>query len=312
MGPPPARRRLRLDGPLDLRRTLWPLQTGRSDPTMRLDASSALRATRTPAGPATLHLRRSGDGLAATAWGPGRDWALEALPALVGAGDEPAGFDPGHPTVARAHHRHPGLRIAATGRVADLLVPTVLAQRVTSREARRSWAGIVSAWGGRAPGPAPGLRLPPAPAELAARPYWAYTRFGVDRGRAETVVRACARLDRLEEAVGLPRRRATARLTALPGLGPWTAAILMRHARGDPDTVEVGDFHVSNTIAWNLAGEPRGTDERMLELLEPFAGQRGRVVMLLGAAGQRAPRFGPKAPPGPLARDRARRAPPRP
>ena len=43
-----------------------------------------------------------------------------------------------------------------------------------------------------------------------------------------------------------------------------------------------------------LTGQARGTDERMLELLAPWAGQRQRVMRLIELTGQRAPRFGPK------------------
>src|SRR4029453_406544 len=46
---------------------------------------------------------------------------------------------------------------------------------------------------------------------------------------------------------------------------------------GDPDAVPVGDFHLPHLVAGALAGEPRGTDERMLEPLAPFAGHRRRV-----------------------------------
>ena len=38
-------------------------------------------------------------------------------------------------------------------------------------------------------------------------------------------------------------------------------------------------------VCWALAGERNGTDERMLELLEPYAGQRARVVLLIERAG---------------------------
>ena len=31
-------------------------------------------------------------------------------------------------------------------------------------------------------------------------------------------------------------------------------------ALGDPDAIAVGDFHMPNWVAWNLAGEPRGDD----------------------------------------------------
>ena len=68
-------------------------------------------------------------------------------------------------------------------------------------------------------------------------------------------------------------------------------------AFGDPDVVSVGDVHLPSTVSWALAGEPRATDERMLELLEPFRGQRGRVVRWIESAGIQAPRFGPRMPP---------------
>jgi hypothetical protein len=56
----------------------------------------------------------------------------------------------------------------------------------------------------------------------------------------------------------------------------------------------VGDFHLRNMVAFALAGEARGTDERMVELLEPYRGQRGRVTRLLELGGARAPRYGPR------------------
>jgi hypothetical protein len=42
-------------------------------------------------------------------------------------------------------------------------------------------------------------------------------------------------------------------------------------------------------VIWALAGERRGSGERMLELLEPFRGNRGRVIRLL-MAGAGSPR----------------------
>ena len=57
--------------------------------------------------------------------------------------------------------------------------------------------------------------------------------------------------------------------------------------------MSVGDFHLPNLVAWALAGEPRADDARMLELLEPYRGQRARVIRLLELSGIRAPRYGP-------------------
>ena len=68
-------------------------------------------------------------------------------------------------------------------------------------------------------------------------------------------------------------------------------------AHGDPDAVSVGDYHVPNMVAWALAGEPRADDARMLELLEPYRGQRGRVQRYLEVGRITAPRYGPRLAP---------------
>ena len=67
-------------------------------------------------------------------------------------------------------------------------------------------------------------------------------------------------------------------------------------AWGDPDAISIGDYHIPNLVAFALAGEPRGDDARMLELLEPYRGQRGRVQRLLELSGIRPPRYGPRMP----------------
>jgi len=89
---------------------------------------------------------------------------------------------------------------------------------------------------------------------------------------------------------------ATARLRALPGIGAWTAAEVVGVALGDPDAVEVGDYHLPHAVGYLFDGTPRSTDERMLELLEPYHGHRGRVIRLITLAGIAAPRFGPHRP----------------
>jgi 3-methyladenine DNA glycosylase/8-oxoguanine DNA glycosylase len=140
------------------------------------------------------------------------------------------------------------------------------------------------------------LLLPPDPAAVAGTPYWVFHPYGIEQRRADTLRRAAAAAARLEETVGMAPEAAARRLRAVPGIGPWTVGELGRLAYGDPDAVSVGDFHLPHQVAYTLAGEPRATDERMLELLAPFAGHRGRVVRLIVAAGARPPRRGPRKP----------------
>jgi len=279
--------------PIDLAGTLVALRRGAGDPTMRVARDDVWRALRTPDGPATLHLRSIGSDVRAEAWGPGAVWALDSAPGLIGTLDDDAGFRPHHEVVAEIWRRRRGVRITRSGGVLDVLVPTILEQRVTGLEACRAYRSMVLATGERAPGPG-GLYLPPDPRRLADTPYFAFHPWGVERGRADSIRAACAHAPRIETAASLPLDRAKDLLGRLHGVGPWTVAEVARLALGDADAVSVGDFHLPNVVCWALAGEPRGTDERMLDLLEPYRGQRGRVQRLLEAGHVRAPAFGPR------------------
>ena len=293
-----------LEEPHDLTRTLAIHLRGSGDPTMRLLPGRVIRATRTPAGPATIDLTRSGDRILAETWGPGADLLLERLPSLLGLDDDREGFVPDHhPLVRELDRRHRGIRLGRTGAVMESLIPAVLEQKVTGTEAWRGFRGLLRRWGEPAPGPhgERGLRLQPEPATIAAIPYHELHPLGIERRRADLLRRVADHAARLEAIVDMSPDAADARLRALPGIGPWTSAEVRLRAMGDPDAVSVGDFHLPNVVAFALAGEIRGTDARMLELLEPWRGQRARVVRLLEVSGRRPPAFGPRYAPRSIA-----------
>lgn len=292
-------RRIGLRGPLDLHRTLGPLLHGRGDRTIRLERGGAWLAMRTPEGPATLHVsHQSPTGVLARAWGPGADAALSGASDLIGEADEPDRFEARHAVLRRLQRTHPGLRLPRSHRVFHALVPAILEQKVTGTEAFRSYAALLRAHGEPAPGPGD-LLLAPSAQTLAGLPYHAFHPLGVERRRADVIRRAASRAAWLEGASDAPE--ASRRLTTVPGIGRWTAAEVVRSAFGDPDAVSVGDYHVPNMVAWALAGEPRADDARMLELLEPYRGQRGRVQRYLEVGRVTAPRYGPRAAPRSIA-----------
>jgi 3-methyladenine DNA glycosylase/8-oxoguanine DNA glycosylase len=261
---------------------------------MRLWDRGCWRASRTPEGPATTSLTVVGHDVDAEAWGPGATWSLEHLPDLLGEHDETLDdFDP-PPGLVRDLLRTSDVRIGRSLAVAEALFPTVLEQRVTGQGARRSYRWLVHRLGEPAPGPVAELRLPPAPERLAATPTWVFHRAGVERQRADTIVRTMHRAIRIEEVGAMALPEAHRRLQAFPGVGAWSANEVALVALGDPDAVSVGDFHLKHLVAYALAGEPRATDDRMLELLEPYAGHRARAVLLLERAGLGAPRYGPR------------------
>ncbi|MEE6262915.1 DNA-3-methyladenine glycosylase family protein [Plantactinospora sonchi] len=273
------------------------LAMGVHDPCARFVDGTFWWATRTPAGPGTLGLRRVGAELVAEGYGPGAEWVVERADAVAGLRDDLTGFAElvaGHPVLDQLARTHRGLRLPATGRLFPRLLRAILEQKVTGQEAYRAYAATVRHFGAPAPGPVRGLWTPPEPEAIAAAPYWVFHPFGVEQRRADTLRRAAAVADRLERCVDAVE--ATRRLTAITGIGPWTAAEVVRTVFGDPDAVSVGDYHIPNMVAWALAGEARGDDSRMLALLAPYQGHRGRVCLLLTAGGLHAPRFGPRMP----------------
>uniref|UniRef100_A0AAU2JR28 DNA-3-methyladenine glycosylase II n=1 Tax=Streptomyces sp. NBC_00049 TaxID=2903617 RepID=A0AAU2JR28_9ACTN len=289
-------RRWTPDGPVDLGLTLGPLRRGPADPTFRTTPDGSVwKASLTPAGPATLRVSRTGDEIDADAWGPGADWMLEQLPALLGAGDDPAAFVPRHRLVHASHRRRPGLRLTRTGLVLESLIPVVLEQKVTTDEAYRAWRRLVRQYGEPAPGPQDLYVMPTARA-WALIPSWDWHKAGVDAKRSGTVVRAARLATRLEEAAAMELPKAAARLEAVPGIGPWTSAETLQRSNGHPDAVTTGDLHLPGIVGYALAGNRDADDAAMLELLAPYAGQRHRAARLILLAGRVPPRRTPKMP----------------
>ncbi len=263
---------------------------------MRVLRTEVVRATRTPEGPGTQLLRTLGNRIEVQAWGPGAEWLCERAPVLVGGGDDHSAFPDVNADVTSWHRRFPGMRVPCSQAVWEMLVPVVLEQKVTGLEAHHSFGALLRALSEPAPGPFEHLRLvlPLDPDVVAGTPSHVFHACGVERKRSDTIRRAAGYAHRLREVAELPLADGRARLASLAGIGEWTVAEIAQTALGDADAVSVGDYHLKNWASWALAGEPRGTDERMLELLEPFRPFRGRVLRLIGAAGVRPPKYGPR------------------
>lgn len=286
---------LRVPSVLSFRATLGVLVRGASDPTFRVTRDEIVKATRTREGKATLHIvRTEDDTVVARAWGEGAACALEGVHALLGLDDEPPDVGSFDEPVRAFAKRAIGMRLPKVDNVFEVLVPVVLEQLVTGVESKRAHRALIARFSSEAPGPFDGLMLPPSPDVVRCIDPDVWLPMGILRKQGETLRRIAERASRMEETRTMSHDDAQTRLTAIPGIGPWTAGNVLLHALGHADAVPTGDYHLPNMVAWNLVGEERADDARMLALLAPFVGQRGRVLRFIAGSGENAPRHGPR------------------
>ncbi len=288
-------RRIVLRRPLALSTTLGPLRHGAGDPTCRVRDGVWWFGQATPEGDCAIAVQRQGVELVAVAWGPGAAWSLARVDDLIGESDDDAGFVPQHDLVREGQRLSVGWRITRSHLVLQSLVPAIIEQKVTGKEAFAGHARLVRRFGRPAPGPGSelGLMAPPAPREWAAIPSWEWIQAGIDASRADTAIRASQYAGRLEECADLPLPQAHRRLRAIAGIGEWTAAEVAQRALGDPDSVSFGDYHMAKNLTWALTGQVGGDDEAR-RLLEPYLGHRYRAQVFISVAGGDRPRHGPR------------------
>jgi 3-methyladenine DNA glycosylase/8-oxoguanine DNA glycosylase len=281
---------------VDLIETLRFQRMGPFDPCGLFDARArrVAHAFRMQDGPVTLLLVQKGaTTIEASAWGPSAARALDEVPAICGAADDPDAFATDHEGVQRLARRFRKMRSPRVPWTFESLLAIILQQRVAFVEAAQGWRKIALERGTDAPGPL-GLRLFPAKSALLEMPTWAYRESLVDRKR-ELAIRALLDHEReITASLVLSFDEIRATLQHIPGIGPWTIESFLGQSRGDPDAVPTADYWIPHMVSYALTGKPRSNDEEMLALLERFRPHRGRVMRLLGAAGYSAPRHGPR------------------
>jgi 3-methyladenine DNA glycosylase/8-oxoguanine DNA glycosylase len=241
-------------------------------------------------------MRRTRENLIGEAWGEGSDWLLTRLAAVAGLEDDPSSFRTDNELVSGLHSQNMGLRFGRTDLVFDSLVIAICGQKVTGQEAARAVTGLYRTFSDPAPGPNPKLRLPPDPRQMAVAPYCKYHDMHLEKRRADVLRQVAASAEQVESLRQESPAEAERVLLTFPGIGPWSVAETLVSSHGDPDQVSVGDFHLKHMVVHHMTGRDRGTDEEMLDLLEPFRPNRGRVARLLHTLGHE-PKFGPRMTP---------------
>ncbi|MEV6298191.1 AlkA N-terminal domain-containing protein [Actinoplanes sp. NPDC051861] len=147
------------------------------------------------------------------------------------------------PALREVVEKEPGVRVPRAVDGFEMAVRAVVGQQVSVAGARTTLGKIVRAAAAVAGGPSPSpltttdaapLTGFPAASTLAELPD---TAFPMPAARRDTI-RALAQSvadGKLDLEPGADRTEAVARLTELPGIGPWTAGYVAMRAIGDPD-----------------------------------------------------------------------------
>jgi 3-methyladenine DNA glycosylase/8-oxoguanine DNA glycosylase len=266
--------------PFDIHATMARQLLGKFDPTGRRSRDGFEKVHLDGQGrPLTWQVVSTSTGFRVQVSGDDASGALDAFLAQFPLADG-CGTDllPQHPLLSRLARAYAGLRMLRVPWPFDVAAGAILQQRVRWQVGCNDFRRIARRWGTRTPA---GVTFPSA-RDLARVSVAAIEEMGIDVKRA----RALGGLARLEAtrpflAGESDPERLRKRLLQVPGIGPWTANMIAGYAMGDPDAVPVGDLHLPSLVTSTLAGEPEGSDDRMLELLEPWRGQRFRIVRLL-------------------------------
>jgi DNA-3-methyladenine glycosylase II len=157
------------------------------------------------------------------------------------------------PVLARILPRLRGLRVACYASLFEALVIAILSQQITVRFANVLKARLVEAYGTRVGGGAGALRAFPRPQDLAGANVTDLRRMQLSRRKAEYVVglaRAFADGGWDEASLeGLDDEAFVRRVSALRGLGRWSAEWALIRALGRPDLLPADDVGVQRAIS---------------------------------------------------------------
>lgn len=264
--------------PLHFARTFSMQRLGRYDPSATSDSHCFRKAFVYRDAPATVEFLRSGDAIEVRAHGVAAASLLEETLLGLTQDDRYASFSTPDTGILRLHRSLPGLRLLRFPWLYETACSAILQQRIRTLDAMRDWRRIVRRWGIDAP---LGLRAFPPAQTLARVAQFELEAIGIDAQRARTLLRFAQESRFLPLKPEMSFASLRQHLIRVPGIGPWTTETVLGFGAGDANAAIPGDLHLPHLVCYALAGESVGSDERMMELLEPFQGHRFRIVRLL-------------------------------
>jgi DNA-3-methyladenine glycosylase II len=165
------------------------------------------------------------------------------------------------------------------GRPADAygaLVRGITGQQLSVRAAASIWLRFLERYGGVTP--TPQQILADDPEELRVAAGFSHAKVRYLRSLAERIVAGELDLDRLRD---LPDDEVIRELTAVKGIGEWTAHMFLMFTLHRPDVLATGDLGVRNAAmrAYGLDALP--TPQALTALGEPWRPYRTRACLYL-------------------------------
>ncbi|MGN6867521.1 MAG: DNA-3-methyladenine glycosylase family protein [Solirubrobacteraceae bacterium] len=164
------------------------------------------------------------------------------------------------------------------------LVRSIVGQQLSTRAAASIYGRLLERFGGRAPTPEEVLADDPDALRTAAGLSHAKVRYL--RSLAEHVLDGSLALDRLPE---LPDDEVIAELTAVKGIGVWSAHMFLMFHLHRPDILPVGDLGIRRAVKvhYELAELP--TPAELTEIAEPWRPHRTLACIYLWRSLQATP-----------------------
>jgi 3-methyladenine DNA glycosylase/8-oxoguanine DNA glycosylase len=268
--------------PVHFRRTFSLHRMGPYDPTVHVSDDCFRKAFWFKGLPTAVEICRDGDALRVRAFGEHCDALLAETLRGLNQSDQYAEFSTDDTGILRLHRRLTGLRILRVPWVYETTCSVILQQRIRTVDAFRDWRRLTQRFGSDAP---LGLRVFPAAEVMARVPQHELERMGIDQKRVRALLRFANEMRFVKVDTGTSFADLRRRLWAIAGIGGWTVESVLGINGGDVDAAIPGDLHLPRVVCYALAGEMQWSDERMMELLEPFRGHRYRVIRLISASG---------------------------
>jgi DNA-3-methyladenine glycosylase II len=148
----------------------------------------------------------------------------------------------------------------------EALIRAIVGQQLSTKAARTIWARVLELFDGKTPSPEQVIAADP---EALRGAGLSWSKVSYVRDLAERVADGELDLDRLPE---LPDEEVIEELTAIKGIGQWTAEMFLIFHLGRPDVVSTGDLGIRKAaqIAYGLDEMPAPAElERMAEKWRP-------------------------------------------